>query len=134
MSWSPRPSFWGPRLETGLENLAIASGRLAKSPGRDAGRAVERADEVRQIAEPDVERDVGDRRGAVGQEPCGTAEPGPHEILMRRDAEHAREDSEEMKRAQACLARGPIEIDRFVRMLAHPQCGLHGAAAIAGRR
>src|SRR5262245_7313398 len=40
-----------------LENLAVSSCRLAEPPGRDTSGTMERADEVREVTEPDVECD-----------------------------------------------------------------------------
>jgi hypothetical protein len=43
-----------------LENLAVASRGAAKSARGDPSGAVECADEVREVREADVERDLGD--------------------------------------------------------------------------
>src|SRR5262245_34246039 len=69
-----------------LENLAVALGGFAKAARRDAGGAMEGADEVREIVEAGVHRDVGDRAVALGQQARGAAQTGANQVLMRRDA------------------------------------------------
>src|SRR5687768_11215854 len=76
----PRRSAAGssPRVPAGrepfLDDLALAAGGLAEAARRHPGRAVERADEVRQVGEPGVERDVGDRGGPLGEPARGGAQ------------------------------------------------------------
>ena len=50
-----------------LENLAIRSRRLPERSRREAGDAVERPDEIREVAKSDIERDVGDRSFVVDE-------------------------------------------------------------------
>src|SRR5262245_51357121 len=57
-----------------LEDLALAAGSLPEAAWGHAGGAVERADEVRQVGEAGVERDVGDRGRALGEPSRGPAE------------------------------------------------------------
>src|SRR5437763_15128332 len=83
-----------------LENLAIPRRRPAELPGRDAGGAVEGADEVREIAEADLERDVGDLPLLVAEQPGRAPQPAADEILVRRHAEHAAEQPQEVVRAE----------------------------------
>ena len=102
---------------------------------RDAGGAVEGADEIGQIAEADVIGDVGDRAVVVGQQPRRVAQPRAHQILMRRDAEHAGEQPQEMERADARPARRRASRSICsVRMRVDPQRGFHRAAAVARAR
>src|SRR5437762_2788257 len=70
---------------------------------------------------------------ALGEQTRGTAQPRAHEILMRRDADHAREQPQEMKSAQTGGRGYPCEVDRFVRMRVDPLSGIGGAAPVAGR-
>lgn len=50
-----------------LENLAIRSRRLPERSRREAGDAVERPHEIREVAKSDIERDVGDRSFVVDE-------------------------------------------------------------------
>jgi hypothetical protein len=45
-----------------------------------------RADEVGQVAEPDVERDVGDRPAVVGEQARRVPQPAPDEVPGRLDS------------------------------------------------
>src|SRR5258708_38944706 len=83
------------KREAFLENLAHAARGLAELQGRDAGSAMERAHEIGEIAKTHVIGDVGDVAAVLGQQPRGLLEPAPHEILMRGDPEHAREQPQE---------------------------------------
>ena len=99
-----------------LENLAIV--RIAGARGlpeaarRDTGRAMEGAHEVRQVGKADIECDIADRPIVSGKRACGAAQPRAQQVLMRRHADDAGKQPQEMKRAQSRLARGALEIGR----------------------
>ena len=71
-----------------MENLAVPSCRLAEGPGRDTSGTMERSDEVREVTEPDVERDVGDRACVVGQPSRRMARITPEELHAMIAAGH----------------------------------------------
>src|SRR4029078_538139 len=108
------PSFGGSMLESAgetiLENLAIvrvAGARsLTEAARRDAGGAMEGAYKVRQVGKADIECDIADWPIVASQRACGATQPRSQQILMRRHAENAGEQSQEMKRTQPRLARG----------------------------
>jgi hypothetical protein len=50
------------------EDLAVSLRRPAEAARRDAGGTMKRANEVGEVTEPDVERDVGDRPRVVGEQ------------------------------------------------------------------
>src|SRR5205814_5649140 len=89
-----------PAGQTILEDLAIAARGLAEPTRRDAGGAVEGADEVGQIAEADVERDVGDRPVVLGEQAGGAPQPRADQVLLGGDAEDGGEQAEEVKLAE----------------------------------
>ena len=66
-----------------LENLAHPARGLAEPQRRNPGGAVERPDEVGEIAESDVIGDIGDRAVIVGQEARRMTQPRAHQILVR---------------------------------------------------
>ena len=73
-----------------LENLAISLRRTAERARRHAGGAVERADEVGEVAKPYVERDVGDRAGSPRQKARRAAESRANQELVRCHADDGR--------------------------------------------
>ena len=95
---------------------------------------MEGAHEVREVAEPDVEGDVGDRARVLGQQARRVAQAGAHQILVRRHAEHLREEPQEVERAEPGLRGRALEVDRLVRVRVDPERRLDRAAAIARRR
>src|SRR5450631_3722163 len=72
-----------------LENLAQSPRGLAEPARRDADGAVEGADEVGEIAKPDIVGNIGDGAVLVSQQLRRAAQPRTHQVLMRGDAEHA---------------------------------------------
>ena len=78
-----------------MENIAIAACRLAEPARGNTGGAMERAHEVRQVAEADVERDVADRARFIGEESRRASQPRADQVLVWRHAEHGREDAQE---------------------------------------
>jgi hypothetical protein len=92
---------------------------------------MEGAHEVGQVAEPDIERHLGDRPRIVGQQARCPAEPGANQVLVRGHAQDPCEESQEMKRAEPELPGYGLEIDRLVRVRVDPQCGFDRAAALA---
>ena len=100
-----------------LENLAVSPGRPAEAAGRDAGRAMEGAHEVGEVAEADVVGDVGDRATVVGQQAGGAAQAGADEVLVRRHAEDSAEQPQEVEGAEPGFGGGRIEIDRLMGMV-----------------
>src|SRR5262245_63168821 len=117
-----------------LEDLAVALRGAAERARRDARRAMERAHEVREIAEADAERDLSDRARVVGQKASRTAQPRAHQVLVRRHAEHLAEQAQEVERAEPRLARGALEVDLLVRVRVDPERRVDRAAPIALRR
>src|SRR5215510_10252470 len=75
-----------------LEDLAqsLTSRGASKCSRRDTGCTVERAHEVRQIAEAHGECDLGDRALVFGDQPCRAAQARAEEILVRSDSNHLR--------------------------------------------
>src|SRR5262249_21702294 len=102
------------RREAILENLAIAFGSLAGAARRHAGGTAKGAHEIGEIAEADIERDVSHRPRIVGAQARGAAPARADQILVRRHAEHLREQTQEVERAHARFFRRPGEIDRLV--------------------
>src|SRR3982074_2057568 len=86
----------GQRGQPILENLALALRHLAEHAGRDAGRAMESAHEVREVGKADVESDVGDGTAIVCQQSRSMPQARTHEILVRRDPDDFREQTQEM--------------------------------------
>ena len=121
--------------ESLLENLAIVrvagAGGLTEAARRDAGGTVEGAHEVRQIAKADIECDIADRPIVGGQRACGAAQPRAQQVLMRRHADDAGKQPQEMKGTQPRLARGTVEIDGLVRVRIEPERCFDGTPAIA---
>src|SRR5262252_4525146 len=132
MSSFPSRSSWPAPGEPFLENLAVASGRSPEAARGHSGGAVEGADEVGEIGEPNVEGDVGDGARVVGEQAGRSPQTGAHQVLMRRDAEHGRERSQEVKGAEPGRSRRRPEVDGLVRMVVQPRGGLHRAATVAG--
>ena len=117
-----------------MENLAVASRRLAESARRDPRRAVECAHEVGEVGEPDVQRDIGDRALFVGQKPCGAPQPRANEILVRRHAKRVGKDAQEVEWTHA---RGPCciaELNFAARVRIDPAGRLDRAAPIGRAR
>src|SRR5258708_38900269 len=84
-----------------LENLALAAA-CPPEPLRGGARgAVEGAHEVREIVEPDIERDTGDGARILRHQASSAAQPGPEQILMRSDAESADEYPQQVNRAKS---------------------------------
>src|SRR5881397_863528 len=117
-----------------LEDLAIAPGGTPESPRRHSSSPAKGADEVRQIPEADVERDLRDRPApGAGQQPRRMAHSGADQVLMRRHTEHQREQPQEMKGAEAARPGHASEVERFVRVCIHPESRFHRATAIPCR-
>src|SRR5215813_13079183 len=121
------------KAETFLENLAHPPRRLPELQRRHACCAMKGTDEIGEVIEADVIGDVGHRLVVVGEVARGAAQPRAHQILMRGDAEHGREQAQEMERADAGLARGIFELDLAMRMGVDPERGLDRTAAIPRR-
>ena len=117
-----------------MEDLALAARGVPEAARRDAGGAVEGADEVREVAEADVVGDVGDRALVVGQEPRGAAQPRRTRYWCGVTPSAAREEAQEVEGAQPDLAGGVVERQRLVRVRVEPERRFDGAAAIARRR
>src|SRR3954464_1237325 len=94
-------SGYGEGGEAVLEDLAIAFRGAAEAARGNARGAAEGADEIGKVGEADVERDAGEGTRSVGEQPRRRAQPGAHEVLVRRDAEHFRERAQEVIRAEA---------------------------------
>src|SRR5262249_43497519 len=75
--------------------------RQAPLARRHAELGVEAADEVGEVLEADIERDVGDRRAARDQAPRRVAQPRAQQPLMRRDAGRRLEAAQEVIGAEA---------------------------------
>src|SRR4051794_30630481 len=83
-----------------LENLAIAAGRFAKGARRYSGRALEAANEIRQIGKANIQSDIGDAHPGLDEQASRVAQARSHQILMRTEAQHARERAQEVERAE----------------------------------
>src|SRR5882762_4313800 len=94
-----------------LEDLAVALRGAPEAARRDTGRPVERAHEVRQVAEADREGDVGDRARVVREQARRVAQAGANEILVRSHSQDPGEKPQEVERAEAGGARGALEVD-----------------------
>src|SRR5438045_3269650 len=87
----------------------------AKVARRRAHRAPERVDEVRQVAEADVVRDVDDAPIGVEEQRGRAPQPRGDDVAMRRGADDRAKRAREMKRARVD-ARGQLaERVRLVR-------------------
>src|SRR4051794_36865544 len=135
--WSNMTTSWGMRSlcdrgsQPVLEDLALAARSLSELTRRNSGRPMERSNEVREIVEPHVERHVGDRGGALSQQPRRPPQPGPDQVLVGRHAERPRERPQEVVRAQARLRGRPRQIDRLVGVLVQPERRFYRSAAVA---
>src|SRR5713226_10618148 len=118
-------------LQPVLEDLTASPRCPTEASWRNPGRAVEGAYKIGEIAEPDLQCDVGDRPGAVGQHSRRPAQTGTDQVLVRGDAKDFSEEPQEVKRADPHPARRAFEIDRIARMSVDPERGFHRAAAIA---
>src|SRR4051794_25763418 len=121
------------QAEPFLENLAHPPRGLPELQRRCASGAMETADEIREVVESDVISDVGHVAIIFGQQACGMTKSQAHEILMRGHAEHGREQPQKMKRTDAGLGRGIIQVDGPVGSRVDPGRAIHRAAAIACR-
>ena len=117
-----------------MEDLAVAFRGVAEAAGGHPGGAVEGADEVREVSEADVEGDVGHSSAVVGEQARGVTQARTHQVLVRGDAEHVREQAQEMERTEARFRGGIVEDDGLVRMGVNPERGFDRTAAIACRR
>ena len=110
----------------------LRSRRPAKAAGRDSRRPMEAAHEIGEVAEADVIGDVGDGARHLRQQARRPPQPRADKILVRRHPQHAREEPQEMKRAEPGLRRRALEIDGIPGMGIDPECGRYGTAAIQG--
>ncbi len=91
---------------------------------------MEAAHEVGEIAEADVVGDIGDRAPVLSQQMRRVPEPRAQQILVRGDAEHAREQPEKMERADIRTRGGVFQIDVVMRMGIDPERDFNGAPPI----
>jgi hypothetical protein len=121
-----------------LEDFAVSSRGLAEATRRYPGRSLEHSDEVREIAEADLEGDVSDGPGFVRKQAGGVAETGADKKLVRGHPEYAREEPKKVESGEARLAGHLLEVQWLVRMRTHPERRFDGATAIGradlGRR
>ena len=103
----------------------------AEGAGGHSGGAVEGADEIGEIGEAHVERDVGDGARVLGEEARGAAQARAYQVLVRRHAEHAREEAKEMEWRQTDFSSDGFEIERLVGVVVEEERSLDRAAAIA---
>src|ERR1022692_4151663 len=68
-----------------LENLAQSPRGLTEPARREAGGAMKGADEVGEIAEPDIVGNIGDGEVLVSQQLRRAAQPRAHQVLVRGD-------------------------------------------------
>ena len=114
-----------------MENLAVAAGGFAEGAGRNPGRTMETAHEIGEIGEADIERDSRDGTLRIGQKPGCVTQARADKILMRRHAQHIREDAQKMKHAETAFPRDPAEIHVVARMRLDPVRRVHGPPAVA---
>ena len=69
-------------------------------------------------------------RSLVDKQPRAVAQPGPHQVLVRRHADDGREHPQEMKSADADMRRDGCELHGLVRVRIDPERGSNGAAPI----
>jgi len=117
----------------GLENLALIMPLRQPAEGqrRMAGGTAEAAHEVRQVAEAAVQRHLRHRPRVLGQQPRGVAQAAADQVLVRRDADHAREQPQKVVAAAADLCGGGVQVHRFGAVGVDPVRRTHGAAALA---
>ena len=82
-----------------LDFLAVALRSVPEGAWRQAGGAAEGANEIREIVEAAIERNIGDGAFALGEQPCRALQAAADEILMRRDAERLGERAQEVEPA-----------------------------------
>src|ERR687887_2758701 len=92
-----------------LENLALAARGATEPARRNARRAPEGAYEVREVGEARLQRHVGNGDVLLREELRRAREAKAQQVLMRRHAEHALEDAQEMERRETRLARCVLE-------------------------
>src|SRR6516164_3721667 len=122
------------RGEPILIDLAVSFCRPAEASRRHSGCTMERAHEVREIAESNFERHVCDRLRAICQELRRVSQPRTDQVLVRGHTENACKEAQEVKGADSGLPCYGFEIDWLVRVPVHPQRRFHGAAAIVSPR
>ena len=122
--------MWGKPYRAFLEDLAIAAGQLAKLTRRHARRTMKRTYEVGQITKTNFKSNIRDRTILICQQARGSAQSRAHEILMRRNAEHARKHAQKVERAELGHTGRLIEIDRLIDMRIQPKRRLDRTAPI----
>src|SRR5262245_55201587 len=85
------------------DNMALADRHLSEFARRHTGSAVKAADEIRQVAEPAFVGDLADGPGVISQHAGRPAQPGTHQVLMRRYPENLSKQPQEVKWAQVRL-------------------------------
>ena len=114
----------GPSGRAGLENIALLHPlrTLTKGQRRQAGGAAEAAHEVRQVGKTAVERNHRDGQRLFGQQPRRMAQPAADQVLVRRCADDACEQPQEVEAAAAGLGGSTIQVHRPGAMRLDP-CG-----------
>src|SRR6476620_9521290 len=107
----PPRSPWRRCHQPVLEDVAVAACQPAERPGRKAGGAAEGVHEVRDIAEARLETRVADGARLPGKQARRPPQPHPHEVLVRGDPQRSGEEAEEVKAAEAGVARHQAEVD-----------------------
>jgi hypothetical protein len=95
---------------------------------------MERAHEVREIAEANLERDLRDCWGSVSEQARRMSKPAAHQVLMWCHSENRCEQTKKVERAHANFIRNSLKIEKFVRVCFNQEGRLHRAPAIACRR
>jgi hypothetical protein len=95
---------------------------------------MECADEVRQVAEADVEHDARDRVRLVSQQPRRPAYATPDQVLVRRHTEDPREESQEVEGTEADLAGDIADGEGLVRVGVDPNGRVDHAGAVLRAR
>ena len=124
----------GRRGEPFLEDLAVAPGGLAGRPrGETPAARWKVRTKLERSPKPTSKATSVIGCGVVRQQARGAAQARAHQILVRRHAEHAREEAQEVERAEPGLAGRGGQVDRLVRVRVEPERGLDGAAAVPRR-
>jgi hypothetical protein len=69
---------------------------------------------VRLRAEAAGERDLGEARAPLAQQPRGALDPPTHDVAVRRLAGRGLERAREVKRAQMCFTRERDELEALI--------------------
>lgn len=90
--------------------------------------------EIGEIAETDVQRDVGYGLLAVSQQISRAPQTAPDQVLVGCDADHAGEHPQEMEQAHVRETRRSLQVYRIGRMRIDPERNVDDPPPVAQRR